>query len=498
MIKEKVERFAKHQIPLDVISIDPGWQNDYCDWRWNKADFPSESDFMEMLRKNHMHLMLWSSPFVKKSCANYVAGAEKGMFLKDENCKILSSLWWKDYESGIVDFTNPEAAEWWLAQCKPLIKAGVDVFKIDGGDGGEIPADAKNYQGLEGREIHNLYPLFFAKAFYEGLQKERPRKRVMVWERTGFAGSGKYPCTWGGDQPADFTGTEVLIKGGQQAGLCGIHYWAPDVGGFAKNNRTSEEFFIRSYQWGSLAPMSRGHGNKTEPYEYGERALGIVRNYIQLRYRLLPYIYSCAYESMSNSVPMMRAMMLEYPEDPECWNIPYQFFIGSSILAAPVHQSGDPETLAVTEDIYLPEGSYIDFWTEQEYEGPCHISYEAAIHILPLFIKKGSIIPMLSSALHTREYDGKTYELHLYPALQESVFLLYYDDGESLEYENGMYDMIEIKTVIQEDKVRLRLETLNDSMEFRTIQFQVFIHGKEEVVTDEFVYHKGEFIDRIL
>lgn len=492
MVEEKIESFRKHRIPLDVISIDPGWQNDFCDWQWNKEDFPSERDFMQMLKKNHMRLMLWSAPFVKKDCKNYAEGVEKGLFLKNANGSTLPSLWWKDTDSGIVDFTNPEATEWWIAQCRPLIKAGVDIFKIDGGDGGEVPAWAGNYQGVTGREFHNLYPLYFAKAFYEGLQRERPGKRVMVWERTGFAGSGKYPCTWGGDQPADFTGTEVLIKGGQQAGLGGIFYWAPDVGGFAENSGTSEEFFIRSYQWGALAPMSRGHGNRTEPYEYGERALEIVRSYIELRYRLLPYIYSCAYEAMRDSVPMMRAMVLEHPEDPECYQTPYQYFIGSGILAAPVHEPGDPGTLTAAKDIYLPQGRYVDFWTEDEYEGERHITYEAALPILPLFIKKGSIIPMLSAAMHTEDYDGTAYELHIYPAEQECSFLLYFDDGESLEYENGVYDMIEISAVLIGEQVRVKIETQKDSMKFREIQFQVMIHDGKEGRSAALMYRKGE------
>lgn len=494
MIEEKIKKFKEYQIPLDVISVDPNWQNDYCDWQWNEKDFPSQSDFMEMLRNHHMHLMLWSAPFVKKNCNNYSDGVKKGMFLKSEDGNTLPSLWWKDFGSGIVDFTNPEAAAWWMEQCRPLIKAGVDVFKIDGGDGGEVPADARNYQGLEGREFHNLYPLYFAKTFYEGLQLQRPGIRVMAWERTGFVGSGKYPCTWGGDQPADFIGTKVLIKGGQQAGLSGIFYWAPDVGGFAKNSSTSEEFFIRSYQWGALAPMSRGHGNQTEPYAYSERAREIVGDYIRLRYRLLPYFYSCAYEAMRDGVPMMRAMMLECPGDNECYKAEYQYFIGESLMAAPVHEHSDSKTMTVNQDVYIPEGTFIDYWTGTEYEGHSHIQYEAKLEILPLFVKKGAIIPMLTSAFHTREYDGKAYELHIYPSEDETEFSLYYDDGETLNYEKGDYDMIQIKAVMEGKQIRLKLETQKDRMENRAIQFKVLIHGRGNHIVTDILYQKGQTV----
>lgn len=489
MIQTKMDRFQILEIPLDVISIDPDWQNDYCDWQWNQAAFPSEEAFIQLLEQRRMRLMLWSSPFVKKNCRNFADGVEKGMFLRQDDGRTLPVLWWKDFDSGIVDFMNPEAVKWWMEQCRPFMKAGVDVFKIDGGDGGEVPADARNVDGAYGSEFHNLFPLYFAKAFYEELQEVRPGKRVMVWERTGFAGSGRYPCTWGGDQPADFTGTEVLMKGGQQAGMCGIYYWAPDVGGFAKNSGTSEEFFIRSYQWGALAPMSRGHGNQTEPYAFGERALEIVRAYIQLRYRLLPYLYSSAFAAMVNRVPMMRAMVMEYPLDVNCYSAQYQYFMGDQIMLAPVHEQGDPICMAATESIYLPKGDFIDYWTEVEYEGGQYLEYEAKLDILPMFVKKGAIIPMLSQIYSTEEYTGEAYELHIYPSKEESQFHLYYDDGITLDYEQGIFDEILISAVEEEGLVRVCFETLNDRMPGRSIDFQIIVHGMER--KSELTYQKG-------
>lgn len=497
MIGEKIRRFQENDIPLDVISIDPDWQKECNDMQWKPEGFPDPGSFMELLHKNHLHLMLWSSPFVTRECENYQEGVRKGYFLRKADGAPIETLWWKDSSSGAVDFSNPQACRWWMERMGRRLLEGVDLFKIDGGDGGEIPVHSENASGRSGAEFHNLYPLLYAKTVYEGTQRLRPGKRVMTWERTGSAGSGRYPCTWGGDQPADFTGTRVLIKGGQQAGLAGIFFWAPDVGGFGENSNTSLEFFVRSYQWGALAPMSRGHGNKTEPYAYGREACGIVKKYLKLRYRLLPYLYSMAFQAVKENVPVMRAMFLEYPRDMICRTLEYQYFLGDFLMLAPVHETGGREDLSAVQDIYYPD-DFIDFWTEEPKAKGIAEHYHAPLEQLPLFVRKGAVIPMLSDAVNTREYTGRRYQLHLYPAKRETVFTLYYDDGISLDYEKGIYDGMEIRCLRREDEIHLKLHMVSDRMDIESMELQIFIHELGRVREAETILYRKQDMHVIL
>ncbi|WP_284646293.1 glycoside hydrolase family 31 protein [Paenibacillus silviterrae] len=457
----KADRFKQEGLPLDVIGIDPPWMEDFTEFKWNSSNFPEPQDFVRRLKERQLRLILWSSPFVNPTCGNFEEGAANGHFFRDENGSFKPICWWKGYDSGLVDFTSPEAVTWWRSQLLPLLELGVDGLKIDGGDGSEVPSDLYSAEGRTGSELHNLYPLYFAKAIYGIFQEARPNERVLVWERTGFAGSGKYPCTWGGDQLADYSGTRVLIKAGQAAGLVGIPFWSQDVGGFCTSPDSSESFFIRSYQWGLLSPLSRAHGDRTEPWAYGDRAFRIVKEYIKLRYRLLPYLYSLAYGAVLSGVPMMRPLFYEFPEDTATYGCDYQYMLGDGLLVAPIVEETEVEDLSATREIYLPSGEWIDYWTEQRWEGGRTYSYDAAIDKLPLFVKSGTLLPMAPPILNTTDYDGKELFLHYYPDAEgtEAIASHYLDDGVSLDYRTGAYDCIEFSAQHQAGGIVLCIRT---------------------------------------
>jgi alpha-glucosidase (family GH31 glycosyl hydrolase) len=476
-----IQKFKQDDIPIDVYCIDPAWQNDMCDLQWDPNNFPDPALFMDFLKENDIKLMLWTTPFVNQSCNKFEEGVHESFFCVDKEGAFYPIVWWKGFGAGLLDFTQPLAVDWWREQLRPLLEIGVEALKIDGGDGGEVPATIYNADGRSGSELHNLYPVYFAKSIYESMLKERPNVRPVVWERTGFVGSGKYPCSWGGDQNGDFEGTRVLIKAGQGAGLIGIPFWSHDMGGFGECPGMTEEYLLRSFQWGLWSPLSRAHGPRSNPWAYSEAATSIVRDMIKLRYRLLPYLYGLSYETVQTGIPMMRAMLLEYPSDPESYKADYQYFLGSSFLVAPIYEESGHEQYTSVRDIYLPEGEWIDYWTEEIFQGAQTIRYEATRDIIPLFVRKGAIIPYIEQINNTVDYRGDRFEIHLYPSENETNFDLYHDDGLSLDYKQGAYDLIRLSCRKVKDQVIVALTTEHHGIlnENPTIEFNFIVHDSE-------------------
>lgn len=472
-----IKKYKELGIPLDVLCIDPGWQRGMCDLTWNEKNFPNYKEFIKFVKDNGIKMILWTAPFVNPECDWFKDGSEKGVFFRDKDGKSAKVQWWMGYDTGLLDFTNPKATEWWANRLDKLIEEGADGFKIDGGDNGEFPYDVYSKDGIKGSELHNAYAIYFAKVYHEILKKHFPNKRVVTWERTAFTGSGKYPCTWGGDQFADFGGTQVLIKAGQMAGLCGLPFWSQDVGGFCGCKGTNEEFFIRSYQWGCISPLSRAHGGKTEPWSYSDVGLKVAEKYIKLRYKLLPYIYSLSYKAYSEGIPIMRPMVYDYLNDENVYSCDYQYFFGENIMVAPIYEENGNADFSAVREIYLPKGRWIDFNTNEIYDGGKYITYKAAADILPMFIKEGAIIPQKDGLMHAEDYSIKDTEIYIYPSMHETSFSLYDDDGESDDYKNGIYNMIELKAQDSE----ITVTDTHGNNENAVMEFHVFADKEKSV-----------------
>lgn len=335
------------------------------------------------------------------------------------------------HEAGLVDFADDPTAQWWGRKAAKLADDGVHVFKVDGGDSHETPAYLNSVTGRSMAELHNLYPVLFAKSVYEGIQ--RSDQRTLTWIRTGFSGIQQYPCCWGGDQKADFSGGRVLIKAGQQSGLAGISFWSHDVGGFG--GTPTEEYYIRSFQWGLLSPLSRAHGSITAPWNMGERACRIAARFIRLRYRLLPLIYSYAWHSHLTGEPMMRAMVLDYQDDPHARQAEFQYKLGPDLLIAPIYRESNREDLTATRSLYLPEGTWWNFWTDQCHTGRQTLTVEAPIDTLPLYVRGGAIL-MYGEPVRRASQPQNRLELHLY-AGGNGTLVYYEDDGRTQAYRTG-------------------------------------------------------------
>jgi alpha-D-xyloside xylohydrolase len=436
-----MDGLATHEIPADVVHVDPWWMKwrYYCDFRWDESAFPEPQQFIDALHSRGLKLCLWEHPYISVESDLYTTGVEKGYFLKrpDDQVYVIdyglslaprpdgivreatSDNSW-NARVAIVDLTVPEALSWFQDLHRPLLRMGVDVFKTDFGE--DIPADALFANGQTGKEMHNLYPLLYNEAV-AGVTLEE-KGYGLVWGRSGTAGSQRMPVCWSGDPAADFESLACTIRGGLSIGLSGIPFWSNDIGGY--RGMPDPDLYARWAQFGLFCSHSRMHGDSPrEPWHFGEGVTAIVRRYIELRYRLFPYLYSCAHEAHRTGMPVIRAMPLVFPADPNTMDKDFQFMLGPWVLVAPIFNR------AGTRSIYLPEGEWCDYWTGQWLQGPRVVTARWALDVLPLYLRGGAMVPMMSQA--NRIPIGRIDPLivDVYPS-GTSRYLLSEDEGDTL------------------------------------------------------------------
>ena len=267
-------------------------------------------------------------------------------------------------------------------------------------------------------------------------------EKALLWGRSGYAGSQNYPANWAGDSSASKNNLHSILNGGLNMALSGISFWGFDIGGFyncdysGKRVIPEDEEYIRSVQMGLMSPLSRSHGQSTprEPWVYSETAQKAFRKINQLRYRMLPYLYSTGWETTISGVPMMRAMVLEYPDDLSVRNIDTQYMLGGNLLVAPVFDQ--PK-----HHIYLPEGSWVDFETGERLKGGKWITYPKNIEIIPMFLREGRLIPMLKTA--PKHISDDNFEhLELVINIADNLEQTYFDDGVERTFRAGLRDGI--------------------------------------------------------
>ena len=306
---------------------------------------------------------------------------------------------------------------------------GVGVMKTDFSE--ELPEDSVFFDGSTGLTAHNKYPLLYAKTIYEASReaKREMGEKALLWGRSGYAGSQNYPANWAGDSSASKNNLHAILTGGLNMGISGVSFWGFDIGGFYNCDYSGtrvipeDEEYIRSVQMGLMSPLSRSHGQSTprEPWVYSETAQKAFRKINQLRYRMLPYLYSTGWETTMTGIPMMRAMLLEFPGDLSARNLSQQYMLGSSLLVAPVFDQQK-------HHIYLPEGIWTDLENGRQLNGGKWIHYPKDIEVIPMFLRENAMIPMLQTA--PRHISDNNFEdLELVISITDTLDQTYYDDG---------------------------------------------------------------------
>lgn len=400
------DKLRANKIPTDVLHFDTGWfETDWrCDFQFSKSRFEDPKAMIAKLKENGIRTCLWQLPYFVPKNTLFPEIVEKGLFVKDGKGNL-------PYEDAVIDFSNPEAIKWYQSKIKGLLDLGVSAIKVDFGEA--APANGLFASGKTGFYEHNLYPLRYNKTIAD-ITKEVTGDNI-IWARSTWAGSQRYPLHWGGDPANTNSAMAATLRGGLSIGVSGFSFWSHDIGGFAL--KKPEDVYRRWTPFGMLTSHTRSHGTPpTEPWEYGEDFMKSFRLADEMRYKLMSYIYTQAKICSMNGWPMLRAMFVEFPNDPGSWLLDNQYMFGSDLLVAPLFEDVD------SRDVYLPEGEWIDYQTGKSYaKGWNHI--KAGQIPIVVLVKAGTVIPHVDLAQSTQFIDWSKITLNIYGAENGSCSL---------------------------------------------------------------------------
>jgi alpha-D-xyloside xylohydrolase len=379
-------RFREESIPCDGVHLDISWMRDgnISDLVWDETAFPNPESMIADLHERNFRVMLIEEPYLTVGSDAFSKARREGYLVDDDEGEpyLLDRLVVSKHRGGIVDFTNEAAVEWWQGKHRRLLSIGVDGFWTDFGE--YLPDDAILSNGKSGARMRNQYPHRYQSTVWEAMAEAE--QKPLLWGRSGWAGTQRFPVHWGGDSEATFASMAATLRGGLSLAVSGYGFWSHDIGGF--DGTPSPELYIRWAQFGLLSSHARVHGKTPrEPWEFGDEAVSIFRKFARLRYRLLPYLYTVAAETSETGLPVMRPLVLHYHDDPAVRTIETQYLLGRDLLVAPVLEpDGHVE-------VYLPEGTWIDYWSGRSYEGQQTIERTVPLDEMPLFVRAGSVIP---------------------------------------------------------------------------------------------------------
>jgi alpha-D-xyloside xylohydrolase len=384
-----VRRMRAAEVPMDVLHLDTYWFHEdwRCDLEFDPDRFSDPAAYMTELESLGVKVCLWQLPYIPEGSALFDELKAAGAFAKTPEGEIYDvGICMTAGFSGVVgciDFTNPAAREIYGRHLRRLFALGARVIKVDFGE--QAPLDAVYHDGTPGWRMHNLYPLLYNRTVAE-ITTEATGEQI-IWARSAWAGSQRYPLHWGGDSSANWYNLIPQIEGGLSFGLSGFQFWSQDIGGFL--GHPNGALLIRWLQAGLFLSHARIHGvGDRELYKFEGDVLRIGREFIRLRYRLLPYLYGTAMDCVERSLPMARALVVEYQDDPNTWNIGDQWLLGDALLVAPIFDESNRRA------VYLPAGVWTDWWTGERLSGGRWIAVTADLETLPLFVREGGIIPL--------------------------------------------------------------------------------------------------------
>ncbi|GLY86270.1 alpha-xylosidase [Actinoallomurus iriomotensis] len=381
-----IDGMAERDLPLSVFHFDTFWMREFhwCDFEWDPRAFPDPRGMLDRLRARGLRICVWINPYIAQRSALFAEGKARGFLLRRPN----GDVWqWDKWQPGlaVVDFTNPAAREWYAEKLAALLDMGVDCFKSDFGE--RIPTDVVYDDGSDPERMHNYYAYLYNETVFELLRERRGEGEAVLFARSATAGSQAFPVHWGGDSESTFEAMAQNLRGGLSLGMSGFGYWSHDIGGF--EGTPDPALFKRWIAFGLLSSHSRLHGSSSYrvPWLFDEEAVDVLRVFTRLKARLMPYLLGVAREAYGQGLPMMRAMVLEFPGDPAVTHLERQYMLGGDLLVAPV-LSADGEVA-----YYVPEGTWTHVLTGEPVAGGRWVRERHGFSSVPLLARPGSVIP---------------------------------------------------------------------------------------------------------
>ena len=403
-----IQGMADRDIPLSVFHFDCFWMKgfNWCDFTWDEETFPDPVGMLKRYHDRGLHLCCWINPYIGQASPLFREGMEHGYLLKKTNGDVWQTDLWQA-GMGILDVTNPDARAWYCDHLRKILRMGVDCLKTDFGE--RIPVrDIAYYDGKDPLHMHNYYTFLYNKMVFDLLKEERGEGEAILFARSATAGSQQFPVHWGGDNSASYVSMAETLRAGLSMSHSGFGFWSHDISGFEQT--APADVYKRWAAFGLLSSHSRLHGSSSYrvPWLFDEESCDVVRKFTRLKCRLMPYLYGAAMEAHEHGTPMMRPMMLEFPDDPACDTLDRQYMMGESLLVAPVFHADSHV------DYYLPDGQWTSLLDGRKVQGG-HWQRETHDFLsLPLMVRPGTVLPM-GKQDDRPDYDYTDgLELHVY------------------------------------------------------------------------------------
>lgn len=403
-----IQGMADRDIPLSVFHFDCFWMKgfNWCDFTWDEETFPDPVGMLKRYHDRGLHLCCWINPYIGQASPLFREGMEHGYLLKKTNGDVWQTDLWQA-GMGILDVTNPDARAWYCDHLRKILRMGVDCLKTDFGE--RIPVrDIAYYDGKDPLHMHNYYTFLYNKMVFDLLKEERGESEAILFARSATAGSQQFPVHWGGDNSASYISMAETLRAGLSMSHSGFGFWSHDISGFEQT--APADVYKRWAAFGLLSSHSRLHGSSSYrvPWLFDEESCDVVRKFTRLKCRLMPYLYGAAVEAHEHGTPMMRPMMLEFPDDPACDTLDRQYMMGESLLVAPVFHADSHV------DYYLPDGLWTSLLDGRKVQGGRWQKETHDFLSLPLMVRPGTVLPM-GQCDDRPDYDYTDgLELHVY------------------------------------------------------------------------------------
>jgi alpha-D-xyloside xylohydrolase len=416
-----IQGMADRDIPLHVFHFDCFWMKEFhwCNFEWDARCFPDPAAMLRRLHERGLKICVWINPYIAQRSALFDEGLARGYLVKNPDGSVFQ---WDKWQAGmgLVDFTNPAATKWFQEKLAALVEMGVDTFKTDFGE--RIPTGVVWHDGSDPQKMHNYYTFLYNQAVFAVLEEKLGKGQAAVFARSATVGGQQFPVHWGGDSTATFESMSESLRGGLSLGLSGFGFWSHDIGGFEQT--ASADVYKRWCAFGLLSSHSRLHGSgsyrvpwlydETDAAPAGQTAVDTLRFFTKLKCRLMPYLFGAAVQAHQTGLPVMRAMLLAFPDDPGCDTLDRQYMLGDSLLVAPVFT---PDGWV---DYYLPAGTWTHFLSGAVVQGGRWVREQHDFLSLPLMARPNSIIPVGASDQRPDADYAAGVTLHIF-ALQDGA-----------------------------------------------------------------------------